>query len=256
LKTRPVKTIFLLSMLVPGLIGRASSDDVSRPAHLAAAEEIATQIAPEDNDYVYKDIYVHWKGVHGETKYGNHSDCSGFFDLLLEHSYAIKSAQLKQWTGHTRPTAAVWFDAVTKSSALPILTPVTAMDKVIPGDVILIKYQPGEQKDTGHVMIVDSAPQPRESSAPEVEGTTQWELRVIDSSKSGHGPHDTRHRDDGTFSRGVGMGVFRFYTSSDGAIAGYSWSTLKASKFEPVSEHQVLLARVIPPAADQPATQP
>jgi hypothetical protein len=246
----------LAALVVFGVRGLALGDDVGKPIHLAAAEEIATQIAPEANDYVYKDIYVHWKGVDGASEYENHSDCSGFFDLLLEHSYGIGSKQLKAWTGHSRPTAAVWFDAVKSGSAGAILTSIATLDLARPGDVILIKYQPGEQKDTGHVMIIDSMPVQRNGTAPEISDTTQWEVRVIDSSKSGHGPHDTRHRADGTFGRGVGMGIFRFYTRADNTIAGYSWSTLRASKFEPVSEHDVILARVTPPVVDGAATQP
>jgi hypothetical protein len=251
-----IATTSLATLLFLGLFGRARGDDASKPPHLIAAEDIAAQIAPEDNDYVYKAIYVHWKGVDGATKYENHSDCSGFFDLLMEHSYGIKTKQLKKWTGHNRPTAAVWFDAVSSGSAQSILTPIPTIDQARPGDVILIKYQPGEQTDTGHVMIIDSTPQTRDSTAPEIADTTQWELRVIDSSKSGHGPHDTRHQPDGTFSRGVGMGIFRFYTHADNTIAGYSWSALKASKFEPISEHQVMLARITPPAQEQATTEP
>src|SRR5690242_17568540 len=124
-----------------GMLDHVRGDDASKPPHLIAAEEIATQIAPEDNDYVYKDIYVHWKGDGDATKYENHSDCSGFFDLLIEHCYGIKSSQLKKWTGHTRPTAAVWYDAVTSGGAASILTPIPTLDKLQPGDVILIKYQ-------------------------------------------------------------------------------------------------------------------
>jgi hypothetical protein len=256
MKSRRIVTTASLMALVLGVFGRARGDDAARPAHLVAAEDIANQIAPEDNDYVYKDIFVHWIGVDGATKYENHSDCSGFFDLLLEHSYGIQSKQLKEWTGHTRPTAAVWFDAVTSGRAQPILSVIATVDQLRAGDVILIKYQPGEQKDTGHVMIVDSTPQPRDNTAPDISDTTQWEVRVIDSSKSGHGPHDSRHRADGTFSRGVGVGTLRFYTHSDNTVAGYSWSTLKASKFEAVSEHPVILARVTPPAPGQATTEP
>src|ERR1700684_2816924 len=119
-----IATTSLTALVIFGLFGLARGDDALKPAHLIAAEDIATQIAPEDNDYVYKDIYVHWKDVNGATRYENHSDCSGFFDLLLEHSYGIGSKQLKQWTGHSRPTAAVWFDAVSGGNARSILTPI------------------------------------------------------------------------------------------------------------------------------------
>jgi len=244
-----MKILVLLGAPLAFLLVTAPADSSNNPPpHLQAAEDIARHIAPEDNDYVYKDIYVHWKGVDGATRFENHSDCSGFLDLLLEHSYGITPKQLKQWTGHTRPTAAAWYDAVTGGSAKAVLSTLPTVESLRPGDLILIKYAPGEQKDTGHVMIVDAGPAKRQNTAPEIPGTTQWDVPVIDSSKSGHGPQDTRHRPDGTFTRGVGIGHLRLYVKADHTLAGYSWSTLKASKFEPVSDHPILLARFTAPA--------
>ncbi len=94
-------------------------------------------------------------------------------------------------------------------------------------------------------MIIDSIPQKHEATAPVIDNTTQYEVKVIDSSKSGHGPKDTRRKEDGTFSPGVGIGTFRLYLNADHSIAGYCWSTTKASKFEPISEHAVLLGQVV-----------
>ena len=89
------------------------------------------------------------------------------------------------------------------------------------------------------------------ASEPIQPGTRQWEITVIDSSKRGHGPTDTRHNPDGTFCRGVGKGILRLYTDEDGTLVGYSWSTLKVSKFEPVSEHPMIVARLKVVATDK-----
>jgi hypothetical protein len=220
--------------------------DETKPAHLTAAEQIATQISADNNEYAHKDCFIKWKGVDGNAQYSNRTDCSDFLNLLLEHVYGLTQTKLHKLTGHSRPTATVWFDSVDSDKAASLLKPVASVADLRPGDLILIKYQPGEA-DTGHVMIVDAAPMQRQESLPLVPGTRQWAVTVIDSSKSGHGPTDTRHKEDNTFARGVGRGVFRLYTNADGTVAGYAWSVVKKSKFEPQSEHAVRFARIIPP---------
>ncbi len=213
------------------------------PAHLTTAEAIATQILPADNEYAHKECFIKWKGAPGVDNYANRTDCSDFFDLLIEHVYGFTRAQLKQWTGHERPTAAVWYDAVDSTPAKPLLQPIVKLESTLPGDMIFIKYAPGGG-DTGHVMMIAAAPQKRDPTKPIIEKTQQWAVTVIDSSKSGHGPTDTRHNNDGSFGQGVGKGTLRLYTLHDGSLAGYSWSTVGASKFISVDEHPIALARL------------
>src|SRR5262249_43286345 len=74
-------------------------------------------------------------------------------------------------------------------------------------------------------------------------GTLQWELAIIDSSESGHGPTDTRHANgpNGKDHDGVGEGILRLYTDPAGTVVGFAWSTLSASKFKsPDDEHLVI----------------
>jgi hypothetical protein len=71
----------------------------------------------------------------------------------------------------------------------------------------------------------------------------QWEVSIIDSSHSGHGPTDTRHAKgkDGKDHDGLGEGELRLYADSQGHITGFSWSTASASKFiQPSEEHAVV----------------
>jgi hypothetical protein len=228
-----------------GALPSAHADE-AKPAHVQAAEQIAAQISAADNEYAHKDCFIRWKGVEGNDRYANRTDCSDFLNLLLEHVYGLTPAKLHTLTGHSRPTATVWFDAVDNVKAASLLKPVANIADLRAGDLILIKYPPGEA-DTGHVMIVDAVPTQRQDSLPLIPHTQQWAVQVIDSSKSGHGPTDTRHQSDNTFARGVGKGLLRLYTNPDGSVAGYAWSVVKKSKFEPMSEHAVRFARITPP---------
>jgi hypothetical protein len=114
-----------------------------------------------------------------------------------------------------------------------------------PGDILAIKYPPGSQ-DTGHVMIVAAPPAARNATAPLVANTKQWDVPVIDCSKSGHGKTDSRHKADTTFRSGVGRGSLRIYTNHAGEIVGYSWSALKVSDFYGQEERQLLVGRLKP----------
>lgn len=244
MKSTSLKMTIILGLAICGCIAMVKPE--AKPAHLLAAEQIVAGILPADNDYVHRGCYLHFKGVDGAEKFENHTDCSDFFNLLTQHVYGFTDAQFKQWTHHTRPVAANWYETVTESRAPDLFKPIPHLADAEPGDMIFIKYPAGGE-DTGHVMMIAGVPHQRSATAPIQPDTQQWEVAVIDSSKSGHGPTDTRHNADGTFGRGVGKGILRVYTDSAGAPAGYSWSVLSVSKFIPVTEHRMVLARLTPP---------
>lgn len=243
----PLIFTIALTLLPFRLTQAGTPDDSEAPIHVRAATQMIADITPANNDYVYSGSIVQWKTDAGADKYICRTDCSGFFDALLEHCYHATPELFQQWTGSHRPTAARWYESIANRKSADVLTAVSTIDAAKIGDVIVIRYQPGQQVDTGHVMIIADAPHLRDSTDPIVDGTLQWEVRVIDCSKSGHGKTDTRWKpDDETFAKGVGIGLFRLYSKPDHTIAGYSWSTLKASKFIPVADHAVMLARINP----------
>jgi hypothetical protein len=235
--------IALISLLF--LLDIAAADDAgsSIPAHLAVAQAMVADLQPDQNEYAHKNCFIHWKGSDGATAYANRTDCSEFINLLMEHTYGVTVADFQKWTGHRRPTAATWYDAIKTGQAAAALSPVARFGDVRPGDIIVIRYPAGEE-DTGHMLIVAANPVARRATAPLVDQTDQFEVQVIDSSKSGHGKTDTRHHADGSFGQGVGRGVFRLYVGSDGRLAGYAWSTFANSQFKPASEHPLLIARL------------
>jgi hypothetical protein len=225
----------------------AASPAPTQPRHLVEAERIAREIDAADNAYDHKDCFIKWKGENGATRYKNRTDCSDFLNLLLAHVYGTTTGELKDWTGHSRPVASVWYDTIAAGKRFE---QVSRVEKILPGDVIAVKYLPGAEntgEDTGHIMIAAGLARARTPSKPLIDATDQWELLVVDSSKSGHGKEDTRKQADGTFARGVGEGTLRLYSNPDGSVAGYTWSTLSVSKFLPVAEHKVIVGRLISP---------
>jgi hypothetical protein len=216
-----------------------TQDIVSLP-HLRDAEAIAHGIDPAHNQYAHEDCFIRWEGEDGAKIYENRTDCSDFLNLLLQHSYQITPDDLNRLTGRERPTASVWYQTILAGRGFEI---VSTIGQIQPGDVIAVQFPPGE-KDTGHIMLIAGEPRHREPTAPLVDATEQWELPIIDSSKSGHGLTDTRRQPDGTFATGVGEGILRLYSNPDGSIAGYAWSVLGRSKFQSRDVHKIVIGRI------------
>jgi hypothetical protein len=209
------------------------------------AERMVAAIHPEGNEYVHRNVRLSWPAADGTGDYACHADCSGFYTLLLQHAYGWDDAYFKTWLGTARPLAKRWHDAIESEDRF---TRIHKAQDLRPGDVIAWKFEPGEKEDTGHVVLVAAEPKPREATEPLAENTRQWEVTIIDSSKSGHGTKDTRRKPDKTFYQGAGKGTLRLYTKEDGEIVGYSWSVLKASQFYPTEQHPIAAGRLKTPA--------
>ena len=159
------------------------------------------------------------------------SECSTFLTLLLEHTYGYSSSVFAARTGHTSPTAAVYHDDIAAGKSFAKLS---GPANLLPGDTIAVKY-PAGQESTGHVMTVVSVGswQPRSNSAQtfltagysEILG--YYDVTVMDSTASFHGPADTRAGKPG----GIGIGVARFYVGAGFSFTGYTWSTDNTSAY-------------------------
>lgn len=196
------------------------------PKHLIDVRHLQEGVLPQDNSYVPHGIDVKWKGF-GSDKYVCHTSSSGLIDALLMHSYSMTHKRLDAWLGNIEyHRAASYFDAIYNGKEFTIIT---GINEVKPGDIIAIKYLPCAE-GSGHVMIVDSKPVSREAMHPDVEGAYQWTLSVIDCSREGHGPTDSRNLHP-LHLQGIGKGTFRIYTTFRGEIIGYTWSTEPDSVF-------------------------
>ena len=233
----------LLSSLLSAAVGFAAEP----PRHLAAAIDLADHLRLEDTSYQHGEPKVTWDGG-----CQSHADCSGFLDALLMHSYGYSRADFKRWFDSHRPSARRYHDAIVAKKGFQRIE---RLAEVRPGDVLAVKYL-NNADNTGHVMLVTAHPRRIAPARPVVGRTEQWEVPIIDSSRSGHGPTDTRHRrgPDGKDHDGLGRGVLRIYSNSQGAVAGFSWSTTKASKFGAPSDEHLVIGRLIPdfkPAKEQ-----
>ncbi len=210
--------------------------------HVQAALDLLKTVRPDNTTYQHQGGEVHWQGDAGIAAAECKTDCSGFIDALIKRSYGLTDAQLKDWLKSKRPLAKHYHAAI---SAQQGFQNIVALKNALPGDLLAIQYPPGG-KNTGHMMLVIDAPKKRVATAPLVEQTDQWEIGVIDVSESGHGTTDTRHHADKTSSPGLGRGVLRVYTNAAGGVAGYTWSTLKASNFQQQAAHDMVIGRIKP----------
>jgi hypothetical protein len=205
------------------------------------ARILVREVRPENTSYQHKRGVVKWKGEDGAAEYESHTDCSGLLNALLERADGLRPDDFEKWLGKRRPLAVDYFEAIQEQRNFHQIT--SARD-VRPGDVIAIRYPPGTNDNTGHIMLIEDLPVRRKSSKPEVEETEQWEVSVIDSSESGHGRTDTRRQPDGSFGQGVGQGILRLYTKAGGQIVGYTWSTFANSDYYDQTVRQLVIGRL------------
>ncbi len=210
--------------------------------HLAAARDLVAHLDLDHTHYEHGAGSINWSGTPS-----SYTDCSGFVDHLLEHSYGYGPDDLKRWFGSRHPSARRYFDAIVEQTGFTHLETVTELR---PGDFIAVKYLK-RTDNTGHIMLVNRAPE-RETTRP---GNTRpgkshgevWLVQVIDSSETGHGPTDTRHKrgPEGRDHDGLGQGVLRLYADGRGQVIGFSWSTLPSSAFRGPKEEPVVLGRLV-----------
>lgn len=226
--------LFLAASSFASLAAAAAPDP-----HVASAERLVDQLDLANTDYAHGQGSVTWTG-----SVASHTDCSGFIDHLLMHDDGYTPDDFKRWFGRQRPTAQRYHDAIVEGRGF---TRLGAIGELRPGDLIAIKYLT-RHDNTGHIMLVTEAPRRMIPSPPYVEGATQWSVTVIDSSESGHGPTDTRHKRGagGRDHDGLGRGVFRLYSNAAGEVAGFSWSMTKASRFVAPEDEHLVLGRLAP----------
>jgi len=219
----------------------ASSNPISvPPTHLQWAQLLIKNLPLTNTSYRHKESVVTWAGWNGASRSESQTDCSGFINAWLEQKYGLTASDFECFFGTKRPLAETYYDAVTsqnKFKQIPLIYDVQ------PGDFIVIKY-PADNDNSRHIMLVAAAPQKYPSSNPEIEGTDQWVITVIESSQTGHGKTDIRWQDNGTFHDGLGQGVFRIYTNDAGEPVGYTWSTFAISDYYIQQERPLVIGRL------------
>lgn len=252
------RSLLLFGLLLAFTLGQKAqpvngqdSAPADPPHHVTVALTLVEKLKDaSENLYGGGKRHIEWEGDPCAAR----TVCSSFMTLLLQHTYGWTSDDIRSWFGSTNPEAFAYHDAIVKRKQFKRIVHVTA---IRPGDILAMKYTDHHVssngiEDTGHVMLVVGAPEEVRPSKPIVAGTRQYTVSVIDSSASGHGPDDTRHRPNGSFSGGIGKGVFRIYATDDGKIAGYTWSNTTRSPFYSSTERELAAGRIVKEATESP----
>jgi hypothetical protein len=219
---------------------------------LSWARSLVEEVTPENNFYGSHPTYVEWADTATGRAARNRSVCSSFASHLLEHSFGYTPADIDAWFGKHVPQAREYHDTIAARNGFLRIEHVTAIRA---GDIVAVKYPDGSHP-TGHVMIAASRAVPRMATAPVREDTQQYELEVIDSANSGHGPADTRHHRDAPWTTGVGHGILRLYANPDETLAGYSWSTTPKSLYRSTDVRAIAIGRLDPDRVPRPSGSP
>jgi hypothetical protein len=222
----------------------ASAQAAPPPPHLAEAEALVSRLqGATENHYGGGKRHIDWDAQPCAAR----TVCSSFVTLLLMHSYALSEADFEKWFTHADPVAADYHEAVARHDGFQQIR--HARD-IRPGDVLAVKYTDGHRsrngvEDTGHVMIVAGELEPVAGATEAAPGARLYQLWVIDSSASGHGAHDTRHRGKGEFTGGIGKGILRLAVdrTSDEVVA-YAWSDAHNSEFFTSPSRDLVVGRL------------
>lgn len=207
---------------------------------LEFAKSLVHDLDASDTSYRHRNEHVAWKGIRGAARTEAHADCSGLINALLEIAYGYDRKTFLEWLGRARPLAASYHDAI---SAHKRFESVTRVADAVPGDLIAIRY-PEDSENSGHIALIAELARKRPRGRNDAANLDAWEVRVIDSSRSGHGKSDSRRRPDGSFGGGVGTGTMVIYTAADGSVAGYAWSDVPGSRFFAQAERDLVIGRL------------
>ena len=200
------------------------------PPHLGKARVIVSQITPENNEYADGPTYLLWATQNKPA--AARVRCNQFVNLLLTETYGWN---LYQKFGSSSPDTVKWFGLISTS---PSILPVTKINTLMPGDVLVSKYLNPGDGPKGHLMLVNSRPIKLTNYAPLVSQTEQYLVSILDSTSAPHGL-DTR----GAGQTGIGRGVIRLYVKN-GLIVGWTWSDSNYSTYHDATTRPIVAGRL------------
>lgn len=200
--------------------------------HLLWAQRLVLDLRSVDNSYGRQPTLVHWRGVDGETRSRNRSDCSSFITALWRRAYGYGPDEIRRWLGVAEPRAIDYHVAIVEGNRFSRIQRVVDL---LPGDLLVTRYQTNRSGATGHVMLAAARPVLLGSCS---QSRCLYRIEVIDSSRSGHGPADTRQGEDG-----VGQGVIQLQSSPEGLLLAYRWSERSSSRWRFGHEESLVVGR-------------
>ena len=203
-----------------------AQDAAGVPKHLALARELVENIKPEDNQYILGGEFISFPGDAFSSRYAMKADCSGFLLAVFERArYPTRSQMtfLKWSPGRKRARAEDFLYSIENEKGYRHIRKVEEMK---PGDLLahaMLNVEDQRQTGTtGHVFLVNSTPRKIAARRPVVDGTTQYEVTIIDSNTEHVGDDDSRLQYPANKLHGLGQGTIRVYSDSDGELVGWA----------------------------------
>jgi hypothetical protein len=195
-------------------------------------ESLALNVQDENNLYENDDQALSWEDAAVGSIYSSRADCSGFVTRSLMKAFEFTAEDLQAWMGSKGPSSARYHDNIVFQNNFQRIRQASDVRR---GDILASKYLKSTGDGTGHTMIAASTPVLRSTpTRPLIDGTVQYELRIIDSTSSPHSTGDTRQGTgaNGADQTGAGLGTMRLYAdAASGQIVGYTWSLSTGSVY-------------------------
>jgi hypothetical protein len=148
------------------------------------------------------------------------------------------------WLGSSSPSAFQYYTAIKSANRFQ---PIDNVINIEPGDLLASQRLFKNSTITGHVMLAVSRVKiaKQNNSRKTLSDTLRhYELEVIDTSRSGHGPMDTRRHQNGTWGNGgAGRGTIQLQTDASGKLQGYRWSNQAKSPLRSVNVEPLVIGR-------------
>lgn len=232
-----------------------ASAEEAIPKHLQVARDIVKNVKPENNYYTNDRRYVRFPGDLFTSEYHVHTNCTGLVESSMEKAYDI-SPKFSTRKFSSMYSIIDWVDGVDRGE---MFDKITKVQDVQLGDFVLWKFiiKPAgvDPAFNGHIVTIDSLPKKIEPQRkPVMEGTTQWELWVIDSNSSAISFDDTRYVAKTSAANaeatkvakktGAGRGRIYLYTNEAGEIVGQSFGFASAKVNVQDVDRHIVMARV------------
>lgn len=212
--------------------------------HLTWAKRLIEDIRSTNNSYGSHPTVVEWRGINGATTSRNRSVCSSFITRLFYQSYGYGRSEMLGWLGSSSPSAFQYYNAIKSANRFQ---PIDNVTNIEPGDLLASQRLFKNSTITGHVMIAVSRVKIAKQNTSRrslSNALRHYELEVIDASRSGHGPMDTRRHANGTWGNGgAGRGTIQLQTDASGQFQGYRWSNLAKSPLRSFKVEPLVIGR-------------
>lgn len=236
------------------------AQEASVPRHLQLARDFVSNTKQENNEYTNAGRFTRMPGEKGATDYIVHADCVTFVEDMLKRARTGVPEQLQTQKFKNWHSIHDFHPSIEKGEAFERITKVTDLK---PGDVVAWLYVNMKgHTAAGHILFVDEAPVKVKSRLPYAWSSTQYEVRIIDTSQEAKSRDDTRFvsdaglreeneargKENGTIAspnfKGVGRGTIRFYADdTTGEIKGIAYNIDNAKFHAQGTDWNIVIGR-------------